>query len=530
MSGIIELAFLILFGATVIVAFGSRLKLPVELLLLGGSLVLGFIPGLPVIALQPELVFLLFLPPILFQAAYFTSWRDFKANKRPIALLAVGLVLFTTVVVAVVVKYLVPSMPWALAFMLGAMVSPPDASAATAITRKLGVPRRLVTIIEGESLVNDATALVAYRFALAAALTGVFSLGASVLRLLWVGAGGVVVGWMTGFLAFWLLKKLEETRAQILLSLITAFGAYVFGELLQVSGVIATVTAGLYFGRHLPGQSTPQTRVEGKANWDFVVFVINAFVFTMIGLQLRSVMSHLSDYSRVDLLLYAAVVNAAVIIVRFAWVFPATYVPRWIFPSLRRTDPAPPWQVLVVLGWTAMRGIVSLAAAMALPETLPSGEPFPHRHLLIFITYTVILVTLILPSLTLPSLLRRLGIKNDDENRREEIRSRISIMESAIEMLSQGGDGPRYSRDHVEQLRQRYARRLKILQSNMADQAFSPINDEDQQRRRLLRDLIRSERSALERQRAEGLMHDEVFHAIANELDLEELRLNTQRI
>ena len=177
-----------------------------------------------------------------------------------------------------------------------------------------------------------------------------------------------------------------------------------------------------------------------------------------------------------------------------------------------------------------MRGIVSLAAAMALPETLPSGEPFPHRHLLIFITYTVILVTLILPSLTLPSLLRRLGIKNDDENRREEIRSRISIMESAIEMLSQGGDGPRYSRDHVEQLRQRYARRLKILQSNMADQAFSPINDEDQQRRRLLRDLIRSERSALERQRAEGLMHDEVFHAIANELDLEELRLNTQRI
>lgn len=531
MTGIIELALLILFGATIAVAFSSRLRLPIEVLLVVGSLLLSLVPGLAPIKLKPELVFLFFLPPILFQAAYFTSWRDFKANRRPILLLAIGLVLFTTVSVAAVLKLLIPSIPWPVGFILGAMVSPPDASAATAITRKLGVPRRLVTIIEGESLVNDATALVAYRFALAALATGTFSLTESALQFVWVGVGGVAVGLATGWVGMWLVRRLSsDVRAQILVSIITAFGAYIFGEVARVSGVIATVTAGLFFGRCLPVTTSAETRIEGKANWDFLVFVINAFVFTIIGLQLPEAISNLSGYTNRQLVLYATVVSLAVVAVRFAWVFAAAYLPRLLFPSIAAKDPAPTWRTLTVLGWTAMRGIVSLAAALALPNHLPNGAPFPERNLLIFLTYTVILVTLIVPSVTLPWLLRELGLHAGSENQREEIKARIASTRAALASLTEKFDERRYTGVHIEQMRRRYERRLEVLSANSELQAFSPLDVDDQQRRRLLSDLIRRERAELELQRKAGSIHDEVFHSLAHELDLEELRLHSQRI
>jgi monovalent cation/hydrogen antiporter len=523
-SSLVLLALIILLGALLSVAVSSRFGWPLEVVLLIQSLVLSFVPGLPHLDLKSDLVFFFFLPPILFYAAYFTSWRDFKANKRPIALLAIGLVLFTTVAVAAVLKWLIPEVPWPIGFILGAMVSPPDASAATAITRKLGVPRRLVTILEGESLINDATALVAYRFAVAAVLTGSFSLGEAAARFIWVAAGGVFVGLVLGWLAMAVLRHLHETRAQVVVSFVTAFGAYLLGEVAHVSGVISTVTAGLYFGRCLPLQASAQTRIEGQVTWEFALFLVNAFVFTLIGLQLPDIVGQLSGYSLRQLIVWGAVISGAVILVRFVWVFPATYVPRWIFPALARRDPSPPWQAIVVLSWTGMRGIVSLAAALALPPQLP------YRNLLIFLTYVVILVTLIVPALTLPGLLRRLGIHAGDENRKEELRARAASLEAALKGLDGLTDGTLYPLEHLTHMRGRYERRLETLKANLAPEAFSPFSLEDHQFRRLMRELLKWERQALENLRQGGEIHDEVFHTVARELDLEELRLHTQRL
>jgi monovalent cation/hydrogen antiporter len=523
MTSIIETSLILLLLATLMVAFQSRLKLPLELLMLLSSLLISVIPHLPRVAVVPELVFLLFLPPILFAAAYFTSWRDFKANVRPITLLATGLVLFTSVSVAALVKWLVPSFSWSVAIVLGAMVSPPDASAASALTRKLGLPRRLVTILEGESLVNDATALIIYRFAIAATLSGTFSLSASLMQFVWVAAGGVVVGFLIGRSGLWLLLKMEDVKAQTVLSLITAFGAYIVGESVGVSGVISTVTAGLSFGRWLPLLGSPQTRIEAKANWDLVLFIINGFIFTVIGLQLPVVMGNLGAYSWKQLALYATVINIGVIAVRFIWVFPATYVPRLIFPSICRKDPNPPWRVVVLLGWMGMRGIVSLAAVMALPAT------FPHRPLLVFLTYSVILVTLILPPILLPVLLRVLKITGGHEHDREEALSRYATTKAVLDHLGEL-NGKGHPVEQIDLVRARYERRLKTIEPNLGENAYSSVNLDDQRQRRLLQSVIAWERDALKTLRQTGKIHDELFHSLSYELDLEDLRLRTPRL
>jgi len=527
---LVTTALVLLALATGIVALAPRAKIPAEVLLILGSLILSLIPGLPTITLSPDIVFLVFLPPIIFGAAYFTSWRDFKANKRPISLLAIGLVLFTTVSVAFVLKWLIPGMPWAVGFILGAIVSPPDASAATAITRQLGVPRRLITIIEGESLVNDATALVAYKFAVAAIMTGSFSLGLAVGKFILVGAGGIIVGLVIGWTGTQINKHLKETVAQILLSFLTAFAAYLFAEELGVSGVISTVTAGLYYGRWVPAQASAQLRIEAKAGWDLILFIINAFVFTLIGFQLPVAFSHLHGYRTSHLVGYAAIVSLLVMVVRMVWVFPAAYVPRLLFRSVRESDPLPSWKNIFILSWTGMRGIVSLAAALSLPLFLPSGEAFPYRHLLIFLTYTTILTTLLLPSFTLPTLLRWLHIKSDNEAMREETLARVASVQAVLNGIEKMKTNGAYHPEHVNQLERRYLRRLETLQANLSNSAFSPLFDEDAQRRRLLRAVIHEERQALVGLRDDGKIHNDVMHLVMRELDLEELRLWTQRL
>ncbi len=527
---IIEIAFALLLLAVLASAFVPRLKLPFEVVLLLGSLVLGFIPGVPKLALDTDLVFFLFLPPILFAAAYFTSWRDFKNNIRPISLLAVGLVLFTTLAVAFAMKWLIPALSWPLAIVLGAMVSPPDASAATSITRKLGVPRRLITIIEGESLVNDATALVLYRFAVIAVTTGTFLFSRALGHFLWMGIGGVAVGYIIGWAGIALNKRMGEKSAQILISFLTAFAAYSIGERVGVSGVIATVTAGLHFGRRLPEFASPEIRIEAKGDWDFVLFIINGFVFTLMGLQLSTVIQDLSEYSWRQLTLYAGVLSVVIMAVRFIWVYPATYLPRLLIPGLQKRDPMPPWQPVVLLSYIGMRGIVSLASALALPEVLPSGAAFPYRDLLIFLTYTTILTTLLLPVLTLPWLMRVLGLKAGDENYRENVLARKATAQAVLDNFPSMMEKHPREQAFISQLRTRYARRVQIFEGNLSDTPYSQLFDEDLHVRRVLRETIDLERRALLGLRSQGAIHDEVFHGINRELDLEEMRLKTDRI
>ena len=526
---LIEATLLLLFLTTITVPWARKVGLPTEILLVLGSLALSLLPGIPSLILDPTVVFTLFLPPILFAAAYFTSWRDFKQNRRPIFLLAFGLVLFTTTLVAVTVRALGLGISWPAAFLLGAVVSPPDASAATAIIKKLGVPRRLVTIIEGESLVNDATALVCFRFALAAIATGSFSIGEAAVQFLLVAAGGALVGSLVAMAGIYLLKFIRDTTAETTLTLITSFATYILAEHLGFSGVISTVAGGLYYGRKVPIVTSAKTHLEAEASWNTVLFIINGLVFTLIGLQMPAVISGLDGYTWGQLVSYGATVSAVVMAVRFVWVFPATYLPR-LLPSIARNDPLPHWSVITALSWTGMRGIVSLAAAMSIPLTLPSGEPFPFRSLLIFLTYVVILATLLIPATTLPSLMRWLNIRDGGENRRDETVARSALLEAALREVDSLEKVQTFPAELLQATARRYRRRFETLQSNLQPAAFSPLFDEDQLLRQLTRTLLGAERKELERLRSRATIHDEVFFQLSRELDIEETRLQGQRI
>ena len=398
----IELVLALLVLVTLLAGVARRARLPEPIVLVVAGIAVGLLPGIPQVELEPELVFLLFLPPILYSAGFFTSIRDFRANLRPILLLSVGLVLFTTVVVAAALKALVPEIPWAAAFAFGAIVSPPDAVAATAVLRRLGVPRRVVTILEGESLVNDATALVALRTAVVVGLGGTFSAVNAGADFVVVAVGGILVGLVVARLAGYVMTRVQDADLAIVFSLLIPAIAYLPAEALHVSGVLAVVVAGIYAGRIAARSMTSAQRVEGVAAWNVVLFLIHGMVFILIGLQLPVILAEL-DASPAELLALSVAVSLVVIVARFVWVFPATYLPRMLSARIRAKDPAPKPKYIVVLSWAGMRGVVSLAAALALPVG------FPERSLIQFLTFAVIIATLVVQGLTLPVLIKALG-------------------------------------------------------------------------------------------------------------------------
>ncbi len=411
----------LLFAAVAALAVAARkLALPYPVVLVLAGLALSFIPHLPQVRLDPNLVFFFFLPPLIYPAALFTSWRDFRRNLRPILLLAIGLVLFTTITIACVAHSIAPSLPWAAAFALGAIVSPPDAIAATSVIRRLSVPHRIETVLEGESLVNDATALVALQFAIAALMTGTFSLGHATLRFVWVAAGGIAFGLLVGVVMRWVHRHLDDPPVQITISLLTPFLAYLPAERLHVSGVLATVAAGIFLGWHSPLIVSARYRLQASAFWEMVVFLLNGFVFITIGLQLPGILRALHAASLLSLIRDAILVSGAVILVRITWVVPATYLPRLFSKKLRARYPIPPWQHVTLVAWCGMRGVVSLAAAFALPFALSNGRAFPGRDYILFLTFCVILATLVLQGLTLPILIRKLGVRGDGATDEEE--------------------------------------------------------------------------------------------------------------
>jgi Na+/H+ antiporter len=519
-------ALLVLLAAgAVMLALVPKLRVPYPILLVLGGLALGFAPGLPEIDLPPDLVLVGVLPPLLYGAAFFTSLRDLRANLRPVGLLAVGLVLLTMIVVAVVAHELV-GLPWAAAFVLGAVVSPTDPIAATAIMQRLRVPRRIVGIVEGESLVNDGTALVAYRFAVVAAVSGTFSLWEAGISFVLNVAGGILVGLAVGWVVRQVRRRLDFPAAEVTISLLTGYFAYIPAELLGVSAVIAAVTVGIYMGWHTPELTTAEVRLMGDSAWEIVTFTLNALLFTLIGLQLPGIIDELGAYSASDLILWSVAVWLAVVLARWLWVYPAAWLPRRLSRRIRERDPMPAGSALALISWSGMRGGVSLAAALAIPLTTEAGEPFPGRDLILFLTFMVIVGTLVVQGLMLPAVIRFLHLEDDgEEAERELAEARIRAAQAALERLEEltGEDWVR--EDTAERVRGGYAFRQNRFGAWLDGEDDGSIEARSQDFQRLRRELLAAERAAVQDLRRAGAISDEVARRVERDLDLEDARL-----
>lgn len=529
-SSVIILVLGLLVAMIALAIIAPLLRIPYTILLVLGGLLLGFVPGLPSFTLNPDIVFLLFLPPLLYSSAWRTSWRDFRANLRPISLLAIGLVLMTTVVVAVVAHLLIPGLPWAVAFVLGAIVSPTDAVAATAIAQRLGIPQRIVTIIEGESLVNDATGLVAYRFAVAAVVSGVFSIGEAGVQFVVVSVGGIALGLAAGWSLSYVHRWLDNPPLEITITLVTPFAVYLLGEeVLHVSGVLATVTTGLYLARRASTFFSSGARLQAYDVWGVLIFLLNGLVFILIGLQLPGILAVLNTtivpHSHILLVWHAVLISLTVILIRLIWVFSQALLPRMISHRLRERDPYPGWRPVLMIGWTGMRGAVSLAAALALPEVTAKGAAFPGRELVIFLTFGVILATLVVQGLSLPLLIRGLGLHDDGASERQETQARLTTAQAALARLDELSGQDEVSQELDQHLRKHYEARIRSITKRSKKAEDDPGEDHATTYQRLQREALQAKRSAVIGLRNRGEINDEVLRRIERELDLEEQKL-----
>jgi CPA1 family monovalent cation:H+ antiporter len=517
----------ILFMAAVlalVAVAAKRLNIAPSILLVVAGIGMAFVPGLPKVQLAPELVLLVILPPLIYSAGVAMSWREFKFNLRPIALLAFGCVVFTTCAVAAAAHYLL-HFEWAAGFLLGAIIAPPDVVAPLAIARRLGLPRRLVVVLEGEGLANDATALILYRFAVIAVSTGTFSAPQAAGTFSLIVVGEIIYGVCVGWVSLRLRKWAREPRVEITLSLMTPYLAYWVPEYLHGSGVLATVACGLYVSWNGPRLIPPATRLQGIFFWDLIVYLIEGFVFLLTGLQARTLIEQTHAFSLRDLLIATAWTTLIVIVARFIWVFPATYIPRWVSPALRKRDPSPSWQGPFLLSFTGIRGVVSLAAALAIPYFIDSGAPFPHRDMILFVVFGVIIVTLVGQGLLLPRVVPWLGLtKLGKEERLTEIRAELEARKAALKevtkRLDQAIKDHELPDDAAGHLRTRNQGRLQILPGNLAE-------DLDQLRKTaaLKRELIEAERNFIYQLLRDGKITDEARRRIEYELDLEEASL-----
>jgi Na+/H+ antiporter len=522
----IQVVLVLLAAVAALAVLARKVRVPLPILLVIAGLILAFIPGVPRLRLKPEIVFLIFLPPLLYPAALFTPWRDFRANLRPILLLAVGLVLFTTVAVAWLAHRFIPELPLAAAFVLGAIISPTDAIAATAIAERLRVPRRIIAIVEGESLVNDATALVAYQFAVAAVITGSFSLAKASGQFVIVSIGGILLGLLVGWVSAWILQRLDDPPIQITVSLLAPFAAYLPAERMGISGVLAVVATGFYHGWRSPEMVNARMRLRSAPVWEMIEFLLNGFIFIVIGLQLPEVLRALSGRSMFNLFWHAAGFSVVVILIRIVWVFAATYLPRLIFPGIRRRDPYPSWRAVMVVAWTGMRGVVSLAAALALPATVQSGEAFPARELIVFLTFAVILATLVAQGLSLPPLIRALRLQEDRTAEREESEARLKANHAALARLDEIAGSQQVDEDILQRLRIEYEDRIGQLEQAEREESEPSHHLFSREYERLSHEALQTERQVILKLRNESVINDQVLRRIQRDIDLAEARLS----
>jgi Na+/H+ antiporter len=505
-----------------------RLRMAAPILLVLAGIALSFVPGMPEVHLEPEIVLILVLPPLLYAAAVNTSTPAIRANKRPIGLLAVGLTLFTTVLVGLVAARVIPGLPLAAALALGAIVAPPDAVAATSIARRAGLPRKLVTLLEGESLFNDAVALVAYRVAVAAVVSGVaISAPMAIGEFILASAGGLVVGYVVARVLAWVRGMVRDDLRDNALALISPFVAYLPAEAVHASGVLAVVVTGLYLGHREPELMSASSRLVSHSIWRMIEFILQGLVFVVIGLQLPDVVDGLSGYPRGVVVGATLAVLATVILGRFIWVFPVTYMTRLI-PRVRARDPVKPWQYPMVLSWAGLRGVVSMAAAFALPLAV-DGAVFPARDLILFITFVVILGTLVLQGLTLPWVIRRLRLPRPDpvEDALQEAEAQEAAATAALARLEKLVAEERPPPGVAESLRAATGhRRLAAWEQLGPDRTGTErFETPSAAYRRLRQGMIQAERDEFVRRRDTGLLEEEIFGQVMRRLDLEEAAL-----
>lgn len=521
----------LLFVVFLLVILAQKIKIAYPIFLVIAGLGISFIPGLPKVSIDPELIFLIFLPPLLYEAAWYTSWNDFWKWRRPIALMAFGLVFFTSTVVAYTSVAIIPGFTLALGFLLGGIVSPPDAVAAATVLKNIKVPKRLLTILEGESLVNDASSLIVFRFALVAVVTGTFSMQQATTNFFLVAGMGIAVGLAIAYIMYMIHRFLPTTPAMdAALTIMTPYIMYLTAEHFHFSGVMAVVSGGLFISyRSYEVFKTGATRMNMLGVWTTLIFVMNALVFILIGLELPEIINSIGNYSIAEAIKYGLIISLITVALRFIWVYPIAHIPRWLSKTARE-DPSPGWKGPLIISWAGMRGVVSLATALSIPILMKNGQAFPLRNLILFITFVVIFVTLIFQGLTLPLIVKLIKIREIDDIQPED------EQEAGIQL--------RLKEAALQQLNKKYAAEIagnklvgilkKDLENDIteiSEQLDSPECDEAEQQEiniyhRVLLDLYAVQRKELFRLRKEKFFSDEEIRKIEMQLDLNELKIN----
>ncbi len=522
----LELVLVLLAATAAISVLAERLVVPAPVLLVLGGTVLAFVPELPRPTLSPEVVFLVFIPPLLYWSAFNTSWRDFRRHLRSISLLSVGLVLVTMTAVAAVAHALVPGLPWPSAFVLGAIVSPPDAVAVAAVTRRLGIDRGIMTVLEGEGLVNDATALVAYRMSVAAVVAGAFSLRTAMVEFAWAAVAGVGIGVGVGMLIAALRRRLRVSSvASNTVSILTPFATYIPAEHFGASGVLAVAAVGLYLGRQGPRVLSPQTRTQAIAMWEMLAFLLEGLVFILVGLELPMAVAALHEYGIGTLAAATLAVAVAAVLVRMVWVIPGTYLLGGTMRLLGRPEPVPPWRNVVFIGWAGLRGADSLVVALSLPLTIATGAPFPGRDLILFLTFAIIFVTLVAQGLSLKAVIRALGLKPDPESAREMSAARARLAVVGLETLDALAAEQPGAEDAKKALRLKYEHVAHRFQARLHNKRIARDEERIEAYRTMRLKMLGAERNALIVMRDSDEISDDILREIQHDLDLEQVLL-----
>jgi CPA1 family monovalent cation:H+ antiporter len=516
----------LLFIVSMLAMLSEKLRISYPIFLVIAGLLISLIPGIPTISLDPDMVFIIFLPPLLYSGAWNTSWQDFWLFKRPIGMLAFGLVIFTAGAVAFTAHLMIPDFSLALGFLLGGIISPPDAVAATSVLQTLKIPKPIVTILEGESLVNDASSLIVFRFALATIFTGQFVLWKAGFSFLLVAFMGILIGLVLANIVYAIHRWLPTTASiDTAITLVSPYLMYITAEHFHYSGVLAVVSGGLFLSYRSHEVFTYSSRLQSQSVWNVMIFLLNGVVFILIGLQLPGIVRGLGEYSLAAAIVYGVVISLVAIVIRIVWVYPGAYLPRICSKKIREKEANPGWKPVFIIGWSGMRGVVSLASALAVPFSLTDGASFPHRNLILFITFVVILFTLVLQGLSLPLLIRLLKIEVQENEEDQKLSIRLRLAGAALDYIEAEYAQETASIDAFNRLKERYERMIEITNKKLEKEEGKEIVPSFLPRyRQLLLELVKVQRQELAQMRRDNLFSEELLRSKEFELDLEEAR------